>query len=67
MRRCPTCNQLMTGLCAHNDNDRPATVTIPRTADVMKPAYMRRLAVAAANLDLPRREIPNWMADAIFG
>ena len=29
--------------------------------------YCHRLAIATANLGLSRREIPNWMADVIFG
>ena len=29
--------------------------------------YFRRMAIATRALDLPRREIPNWMADVIFG
>ncbi len=28
--------------------------------------YFRRLAIAIANLDLPRREIPNWIVDTIY-
>lgn len=29
--------------------------------------YFRRLAIATRALNLPRREVPNWMADIIFG
>jgi hypothetical protein len=29
--------------------------------------YFRRLAIATCALNLSRREIPNWMADVIFG
>lgn len=64
--RCPTCNRPRVGPCAHNDNARPDTITIPRAADVMKPSYMRRLAMAVRSLDLSRREVPNWMADQLF-
>ncbi len=39
---------------------------MPRRDCVIRPAYMRRLATALANVSLPRRRVPDWMATVIY-
>ena len=34
--------------------------------ELLNPVYVRRLAIATANLGISRREIPNWIADVVF-
>lgn len=42
-------------------------VTLARDDELLRRSHVRRLAIATRALELPRREIPNWMADVIYG
>ena len=44
-----------------------AEVMVAGDQELVKVSHFRRLAIATAALELSRREIPNWMADVIFG
>lgn len=43
------------------------SVVVATNRELGRVWYFRRLAIATAALDLSRREIPNWMADVIYG
>ena len=42
-------------------------IRLARDRELRAPVYFRRLAMATASIGLSRREIPNWLADTIFG
>jgi hypothetical protein len=49
-------------------NDRQTnTVKHVSIPEMTRPSFRPRLAIATVNLNIPRREIPNWMADSIYG
>lgn len=48
-----------------NDNNR--VITVARDEELLRRSHVQRLATATRALGLSRREIPNWMADVIFG
>lgn len=55
------------GSCnASNDNDTTGIVHVPCANLVVTRSYFQRLAVATRDLNISRREVPNWMADAIY-
>lgn len=48
-------------------NDNKRTITVARDEELLRRSHFQRLGTATRALDLSRREIPNWMADVIFG
>lgn len=52
---------------AANDNNPDEFVVVACDTLLRNPVHFHRMAIATANLDKPRREIPNWMADTIYG
>ncbi|MEM1410694.1 MAG: hypothetical protein AAGG79_08145, partial [Pseudomonadota bacterium] len=48
-------------------NDNRRVIVVARDDELRRRSYVRRLAMATRALNLPRREIPNWLADTIFG
>jgi hypothetical protein len=55
------------GLCnTSNDNDLTGVVHVPCANLVCTRSYFQRLAIATRDLNISRREIPNWMADALY-
>lgn len=65
MISCPHCTKFFEA--PRPANDAPATVIRPRASEVIRRSYVRRLAIATADLGLSRREIPNWLASVIYG
>ncbi|MGH1351637.1 MAG: hypothetical protein ACRBBN_12655 [Methyloligellaceae bacterium] len=65
MTKCPYCNQ---SNCSTNckSRKRKRIVTVASDQELSRKSHMRRLAIATKALGIPRREIPNWMADVIF-
>lgn len=51
---------------ANDNHSRDRAVIIPPAELVLTRSYFRRLAIATANLNQPRRKIPDWMADALY-
>jgi hypothetical protein len=68
MRSCNVCTECpFRDLVAANDNEPEwDVITLPEEAMILRQASIQRLAIAIKSLGLPRREIPNWMADAIY-
>ena len=51
-----------------NNTTQPQKFVFVASDDELRQrSYFQRLAIATAALNLPRREIPNHMADVIFG
>lgn len=48
-------------------NDNKRVITVARDDELLRRSHFRRLATATRALGLSRREVPNWMADVIFG
>lgn len=42
-------------------------VVVASDAQLSRKSHVQRLAMATRALELPRREIPNWIADQVFG
>lgn len=51
---------------ANDNHDLDRVVIIPPAELVLTRSYFRRLAIATASLNLSRRKIPDWMADALY-
>ncbi len=68
MRSCNSCVECpFIDLVAANDNEPEwEVVTLPEEAMILRQASIQRLAIAIKSLGLARREIPNWMASAIY-
>lgn len=69
MPLCVKCNRVVCRPCIPGTTgagDKPKII-VARDLELLRPSYFRRLAVATANLELPRRRIPDWMADVIYG
>ena len=49
-----------------NDNEPEGCIIVPPRNLVLTRSYFHRLAIATANLNLSRRKIPDWMADALY-
>jgi hypothetical protein len=49
-----------------NDNEPDGCVAIPTRDIILTRSYFHRLAIATANLNLSRRKVPDWMADALY-
>ena len=41
-------------------------IIIPHASELLTTTYYARIALAVANLNLPRRKIPDWMADCLL-
>lgn len=48
-------------------NDNKRTVTVASDEELLRRSHFQRLAVATRALGLSRREVPNWIADTIYG
>lgn len=67
MPYCTKCLRLVCTPCTPaNDNHPPKIISVASDSELMRRAYFQRLAIATRALDLPRREIPNWIADVIY-
>ena len=67
MPYCTKCLRLVCIPCTPaNDNHPPKIVSVARDCELLRRAYFQRLAMATKALELPRREIPNWIADVIY-
>lgn len=68
MTKCTFCGKSRRGApCkASNDNDITGIVHVPCAELVCTRPYFQRLAIATRDLKISRREIPNWMADALY-
>ncbi len=68
MQACARCDKLVCQPCVPLPDGPPEAdcAILATLEDLRSIPYVRRLAVATANLGLSRREIPNWMADVIF-
>lgn len=49
-----------------NDNQAEGCVVVPTRDIILTRSYFHRLAIATANLNLSRRKIPDWMANALY-
>jgi hypothetical protein len=67
----PICN-----LCGHDvckpcafkpANENSRTIIVASEAELCRRSHFQRLSMATRALGISRREIPNWMADVIFG
>lgn len=45
---------------------KPSLIIVPDDAALLTPAAYHDLAIATARLNLPRRKIPDWMADRLY-
>ena len=68
MTKCTFCGKSSRGApCkASNDNDITGIVHVPCAELVCTRPYFQRLAIAVRDLNLSRRSIPDWMADALY-
>jgi len=67
MPYCTKCLRLVCSPCTPaNDNHPPKIVSVARDSELLRRAYFQRLAIATKALELPRREVPNWIADVIY-
>lgn len=41
-------------------------IIVPNEEELLTKSYYARLAIAVADLKLPRRKIPDWMADCLY-
>lgn len=66
----PYCNRCLRIVCTPctpaNDNHPPKLISVASDAELLRRSYFQRLAIATKALELPRREIPNWIADVIY-
>nr|WP_313665896.1 hypothetical protein [Brucella intermedia] len=44
----------------------PSEVIIPPDRVLLQPRFLRRIATLLAKLNIPRRSVPNWIADTIY-
>ncbi len=65
---CQTCSATWVNCnCAFaNDNNPDGIIDVPTRDAVLSRSYFHRLAIATASLNLPRRSIPDWIADGIY-
>lgn len=65
---CSTCGRDVCNPCTFRPaNDNKRVVTVARDDELLRRSHFQRLGTATRALNLSRREIPNWMADVIFG
>ncbi|MDI4665382.1 hypothetical protein K9U40_13740 [Xanthobacter autotrophicus] len=43
------------------------SIIVPTMAELLRPSRFRRLAIATAALDIPRRKLPDVIADSLYG
>lgn len=68
MTYCQRCGRDVCKPCIFKPvNDNKRTITVARDDGLLRRSHFQRLALAVRALGLSRREIPNWMADVIFG
>lgn len=73
MPMCVKCNRDVCSPCIreNNSSSRQGKIYVVTNAELGRRTYFRRLAIATAalktELEISRREIPNWIADAIYG
>jgi len=67
MPYCTKCLRIVCTPCTPaNDNHPPKIVSVASDSELLRRSYFQRLAIATKALELPRREIPNWVADVIY-
>tara|TARA_R110002110_G_scaffold415618_1_gene652474 strand:- start:7083 stop:7532 length:450 start_codon:yes stop_codon:yes gene_type:complete len=73
MPLCVKCNRVVCVPCirAPDGPDSVPKIYVASDDDLLRKSYFRRLAIASAalksELELSRREFPDWMADVIHG
>jgi len=68
MTTCQRCGRDVCKPCQSKPvNDNKRVVVVARDDELLRRSHVQRLGVATRALGLSRREIPNWMADVIFG
>ena len=65
---CVKCSRDVCNPCVRGSKDEGnlKRILVASDRELRNTHYCHRLAIATANLGLPRREIPNWTADVIF-
>lgn len=67
MTLCSRCHRDVCKPCAIKHTRRPPKAIVVATdAELLRISHFRRLAMATRALHMPRREIPNWIADTLF-
>ena len=65
---CDRCGRDVCKPCSFKPvNDNRRVIVVARDDELRRRSHVRRLAMATRALNLPRREIPNWLADTTFG
>jgi hypothetical protein len=68
MSICERCGRDVCKPCAFKPvNDNKRTVVVASDAELLRRSHFQRLATATRALGISRREIPNWIADTIWG
>lgn len=68
MTYCQRCGRDVCKPCAFKPvNDNKRTVIVASDAELLRRSHFQRLATATRALGISRREIPNWIADTIYG
>lgn len=68
MTTCHRCGRDVCQPCVFKPvNDNKRVVIVARDDELLRRSHVQRLGTATRALGLSRREIPNWMADVIFG
>jgi len=68
MTYCQRCGRDVCKPCAFKPvNDNKRTVIVASDAELLRRSHFQRLATATRALGISRREIPNWIADTIWG
>ncbi len=67
----PTCSRCGRDVCKpcvfKSSSKLPRTIIVASDAELSRRSHFQRLAIATRALDLSRRQIPNWIADVVFG
>lgn len=68
MATCERCGRDVCKPCISKPiNDNKRTVVVASDAELLRRSHFQRLATATRSLGMSRREIPNWIADTIYG
>jgi len=64
---CVKCRLSVCNPCMPVAGQNVRTVAVASDAQLSRKSHVQRLAMAARALELPRRAIPDWIADQLFG
>lgn len=68
MTFCDRCGRDVCKPCTFKPvNDNKRTVVVASDDELLRRSHFQRLATATRALGISRREIPNWIADTIYG